>query len=267
MLELVIPKLMNSTIVGLLNSVLESEKREIKITHVISEKSLLGYCSFHHMLLYYARQYPEIKTYANSIVKDFVTDEQSRIKSAVPNLGEFLIYFTISEYSWNNDFGIIFLKELFDRFVKWTIEKYPELARIESDPVSLDRISKTWTGNLTSLRLIMFQVYFIKNVGHPEGKSQDDVLRYYNNSCGLPNKRMRSELVAVTQTILSIDEWPKFFNFIHVKLPSREKFTSLLKKSVRNSIEKGYHGGGGKGGRGGGRGGRGGRGGGRGRRY
>jgi len=115
----------------------------------------------------------------------------------------------------------------------------------------------------------MFQVYFIKNIGKPEGTSPEDILLYYNRSYGLPNKDMRNDLFINVQKILSIKNWPEFFDFIGVAKPSPKQLTQLFKDAISESKMKGYHGrtkgepgskvrGGNRGGRGGNRGGRGG---------
>jgi len=73
LIKSVLPTLMNSTIVSLLN-----DFKDGIISKNVSEKSLLGYCSFHHMLLYYCQKYPEIKEDANNLVKNFIDKEEKK---------------------------------------------------------------------------------------------------------------------------------------------------------------------------------------------
>jgi len=140
---------------------------------------------------------------------------------------------------WDYSFLKLFLIELFDRNVRWIYKKYPELKTLEKDDPS-QRIEKTWDANLTSLRLVMFQVYFIKNLGHPEGKSHDDILLYYNRSFGQPNKIMIDQLLKTAKDILSINSFKEFFNFLGIEI-SNEKLYSLLKNAQVRSAKKGYN--------------------------
>jgi len=168
--------------------------------------------------------------------------QKKRIKSECPNLGEFLVLFSITDEEWDPNFCKDFIVELFSRNVKWMLKEHPELEKIESDEVSWGRINTTWSSCLTSLRLVMFQVYFIKNIGKSEGKKPEDLLMYYNRSFGLPNKKMRNELFINTQHIKSIKGWPEFFDFIGVKRPSPKGLTTLLKNAINDSNNKRYHG-------------------------
>jgi hypothetical protein len=69
------------------------------------------------LLLWSADAYPGIREYANKVVSDFKREERFRVKKEVPNLGEFLIYLTLSKVEWK-DIAILFLKEMFDRNVR-----------------------------------------------------------------------------------------------------------------------------------------------------
>jgi len=157
---------------------------------------------------------------------------------------------------------IIFLKECFVRNVKWAIQKVPEL---ENTLNVQERLAKTWSASLTSMRLIMFQVYFLR-LARPSGRLVDDCLGIYNKSCGIPSNGMKGNLSKAVKTIFSINTWKDFFKFIGTQEPPTDVLFNILKSSMDTSAQRRYHRPS-RGGVGGGGGGRGGGGGGRGRGY
>ena len=72
----------------------------------------------------------------------------------------------------------------------WTLDyrhgNHGELAFLETDDVSDYRLLTTIQTTKTSTRLLMFQVFFLRNVGRPKGQSLASILQQYNNSYGHP---------------------------------------------------------------------------------
>jgi len=120
----VIPKLMNSMIVTLMKN--NSEEKLVLgnyfVERHISERALLGYCSFHHMLLYFTKKYPEIQDRVNKKVAEFLNNKEARSKEVVPDMGEFLATMSVSSYSWGQ-VGKTVIKEIFERNVLWNSKK------------------------------------------------------------------------------------------------------------------------------------------------
>ena len=54
----------------------------------------------------------------------------------------------------------------------------------------------------------MFQVYFLKNIGKPEGVSQQEILEDYHKSYGMPNNKMKEQLFGACKEILQVKYWP-----------------------------------------------------------
>merc|ERR1719282_1845862 len=73
----VLPQLMNSFAVSLMNA-------KDGVTRHSSEKALLGYCSFHHMLLALAARHPCIAQVAEDKLSSFIRSEDGRHKSQTP---------------------------------------------------------------------------------------------------------------------------------------------------------------------------------------
>jgi hypothetical protein len=61
----------------------------------------------------------------------------------------------------------------------------------------------------------MFQVYFLKNIGRPEGLTQQQILQEYNKSYGRPNNKMKEQLHKTCKEVLEVAYWPYVLLFCH----------------------------------------------------
>jgi hypothetical protein len=234
----VIPKLMNLMAVS---CVIDNGK----ITRQLSEKAILGYCSFHHMLLYYVDKYPKVETKINKIIDNFLKFPDSRTKKDIPDLGVILVYLTISKKKWD-DISIELFKEVCIRQVRWNIKTKAWLGNVRNDKVDKNgvnwsRIETTFKVSKTALRLLMFQSYFLQEIGKPKDMSHKTVLENYNTRLGLPTNEMKQKFHGKTKQILEIDNYPDFFKEINVECPSPKYLTNLLVKCVHESERLRYH--------------------------
>ena len=94
-----------------------------KVSMVMCEKVVLGYCALHHLLLYLANKYKTVvNNFANRKVSYFINKEGGHNKNMCKDLGKFLIYLMISsQYTWS-DVCSIFVKEVFTRNVRWMVQ-------------------------------------------------------------------------------------------------------------------------------------------------
>ena len=228
--------LMNSMVVELMNSAEEGSR----VSLFASEKALEGYCSFHHMLLFFAQRYPMIRDYAEKQVRRFLSAYYYRHKRQVPNLGILLVCLTLSRTGWDS-LRKPFVMESFDRNVLWLLRKEPRLER--GDILSADRLSWTFEGAKTSLRLLMFQTYFMSRIGRPKGMlgTPSIVLDRYNKQLGKPSPDQKHDLQVASKEILAVTTWPQFFQYIRGPIPSSSRLVEILKDAIANSLRKRYH--------------------------
>merc|ERR1712232_504838 len=90
----VIPQLMNSFVISLMSATCGGNGSDTVARHA-SERALLGYCSFHHLLLALRQRHPSIGQVATKKLQAFVRGERS--KSDVPDLGQLLVYMAVTE--------------------------------------------------------------------------------------------------------------------------------------------------------------------------
>ncbi|CAG8512984.1 46251_t:CDS:2, partial [Gigaspora margarita] len=134
-------EIMNTMVANLIKAC-DDSRTHYYIVLKASEKALQGYCLLFYLLIMLLEKYPEIIKEAKNKVSKFMNpEEKSKChKSCMPNLGKFIIYlFLYKNMDWS-EFCPYFLKKL--------------LAR--------NRLNTTFELSNTSLRLILFQVSFLK---------------------------------------------------------------------------------------------------------
>ena len=227
----VISKMMNSMIVMLMRD---------EISMMISEKSLMGFCQFHYMLLYYADKYPLIIEKIEAIVSNFLRDPNQRTKDKIPDLGCFIVLLTLSKTTWQEIIEPLFL-EVCERNVRWIIRKNPELDKIDNHPINMERIRNTYQASIVSYRLLMFQTYFITHVSRPENQSWKDMLLHYNKTLGTPSIKSKLAMNEYCKKIMKINNYSDFFKIIGLKELSNQNLTKALNNAIVNSRKKGYN--------------------------
>jgi len=174
----------------------------------------------------------------------FSQNSDCRIKKTTPNLGEFLVFLTISDLRWSV-IAIEFLKEMFDRNVRWLIDPkhggHPELAKTGDRNDTQHRLRASFDGSKTSLRLLMFQVYFLEKIGRPPNILPPSIVKEYDSRFGRPTSQMCVALQQHCKRILSTNNWPEFFKLVSIQQPSPQLLDGLLRDAIQNSRQKGYH--------------------------
>jgi hypothetical protein len=226
-------KLMNTMVVSVMSENVHA-----------SIKALQGYCFFHRMLLAIVDKYPHLRTVINNRIKNFIIKEENRHKRVVSSLGDFLPLLTVSEYNWKQLASPV-LKETFDRNVLWITKVHPELAtaRPEYDEEKeRERAEKSFKAVNVSLRLLMFQIYFLTNVANRKaGETLQTLAERYDKRFGLPTDQQQQQLQQAVFDLMKVNDYFGFFEKAQLPLPSEQTLHEVLRQSVNSSIEKRYH--------------------------
>jgi len=87
-----------------------------------SNKSIKMMVYIHRLINLLYTEYPDERTKVESIVEAFIKDKSCRVKDKTPNLGELLIYLTLSDkFKWA-DIKDAFLEEQLDRQMFWILK-------------------------------------------------------------------------------------------------------------------------------------------------
>jgi len=234
----VLPQLMNSFVVALMSAG-GSGKGGVVPRHA-SERALLGYCSFHHMLLALSQEHPSIVQVANQKLLRFVQGE--RTKDAVPDLGQLIVYLAVADaVPWSSVAAAV-VDECHVRSVLWLLRSRPNLARGGVPDRAL--LAAALEERLTSVRLLMFQSYFLRSLARPSGESLPQALARYNRQFGLPTAPQKEMLVQATKDVLAVRSWPQVFRRLGLAAPAPDALAEELREAMKRSLELGYHGGG-----------------------
>jgi hypothetical protein len=193
-------------------------------SRVASESALKGYCSFFHLLLSCAMTWTEIRVMCSSRIDEFINDPRKRTKEGTKDLGIFLAYLLISEYTWK-DVSIMFIDELLARTVLW-------VGRDIND--SFSNIFEVPSFK-TSMSLVLFQIEFIRIV--KGNRDISTVKDNYDRQHGMPSDKQIEDLQRFCNHTKSVNDWHTFTTI--AGLPS----TSLNDKynyAIHKSFENGY---------------------------
>jgi len=229
----VLPQLMNSFAVSLMNA-------KDGVTRHASEKALLGYCSFHHMLLALASRHPCIAQVAEDKLRNFLRTESGRHKSQTPDLGQLLVYVALSEgLSWQ-DVAWDVVEESSIRSVLWLLRDIPRLEFPNTNDDVLVR--ESFQARLTGLRLLMFQAFFLSTVAAPNSVGPKEALARYSHQFGLPTAGQKEALFHAAKEILAVSSWPAYYNRLGLSGPKdKHQQACLLRRAIEDSSICGYH--------------------------
>jgi hypothetical protein len=203
-----------------------------------SEQALQGYCWIHHLWLSAAFHWPNLAHMANDAITKFLSGREHQTKHAVPDMGKFLNFILISGFTWK-DVAPAVINEVFIRNVLWLIK---DDASLENPDMPIEeRLTKTFRGALTSLRLLMFQAFFLRFVGKRDGLSPFKVYKEYESTLGSSPPSLVTKLQHACKRIRAVDTWPEFFAACDLSCPTKPELHALFVGAIFNSSVRGYH--------------------------
>ncbi|CAK4032944.1 Hypothetical predicted protein [Lecanosticta acicola] len=241
-------------------------KTQSSVTHA-SEKAIESYFHLFHLLVCLATERSrgasegssknDIVKAADKLIYDFLANEK-RDKTDTPNLGYLLIAILISDVDVSSDLQQAIIEETLIRNVVWMLDpkppgkQMPELAYLEPSAVSHYRIRKSFEASKTGLRLLMFLntmrkiVRGMRDVYGQAGKRTGEKLTLEQLRDKLFDRHGAGPTGAATlfaervRKIQQVDCYADFFKEMGLPAPADEELTTLLRESVRRSMQKGY---------------------------
>lgn len=147
----------------------------------------------------------------------------------------------------------MFMMESFDRSMFWLLRNpkcnYLGVLEEKEDTVmSANRVVETFIAKQTSLRLIMFQDYFVRAIGRRSDFDEKDLLQMYDESNGRPTASMWRGLREETRNIMNkVLTYRDFFRKIDLECFSDDnkkcnphEVAQLLRNAIERARDKGY---------------------------
>lgn len=116
---------------------------------------------------------------------------------------------TISSYTWG-DVAVPVVKETLIRNVLWITKQYPALSKVSKEFHANEeekRSKFSFTASRTSLRLIMFHVYFLLRVAKVGKVSVEEVAKGYDMRYGRPERDMEAKLQKAIFQIMDVSDY------------------------------------------------------------
>lgn len=226
---MVMSKLMNSTVVELMNNSKKSLSRHM------SDQAIEGYSLYHHMLLKLCEANPGIAYVAQCRVNAFM--QGTTDKKAVPDMGDFIACLTVCNTTWK-DVAVSILREVFTRQIYWICKDDARIADVSI--TTAERLAITMKSQKTSLRLLMFQVAFLNLIGRPAGQSCQQLISRYDKGIGAVKPRLRQALQTEAKHILKVTKWTAFFERVQVAEPTPDFLGGVLTDALHASFSAGY---------------------------
>lgn len=223
-----------------------------------SEKAIESYFHLFHLLICLATEDPSIVRAANRTLAEFADGKRS--KTDCPNLGHLLIALLISDVEVTDKLRKAIITEAITRNVVWMLDRRgarrPELSYMEAGAVSAYRLDRTFQSSRTSYRLLMFSELFRRTArplsNDDDDGSEDEKQKQKQKSLaevrdelfdrhGAPPRGAAARLAAEVRRLHTINDFPAFLREMGLRnVPSAETFTTLLRQTIHDSMEKGY---------------------------
>ena len=192
----------------------------------------------------------------------FVTSPAYRHKQCTPNLGHLFLPLFLSQRTSFCRFMEAYMEESMDRGVLWRCREFPALAEAENTVVGQGAdpqiLAKTWEARKGSTHLLCWVALHSALFGLPcattsgcesaTGAEQDQTCakRGYDRLFGQTSELTRTRFSTYSAEINDIDGWEAYFSFLNRHCGTlfpldAASITDWLKRSVHNSLQRGYH--------------------------
>lgn len=225
-----------------------------------SEKVLNGLFALDHLFLSLGMDDPGIIELATTSVTKFISNPNNRIKKHVPDFGRFQPLLLIADVQWLPSADgpgacSAFVDELFTRNALWIQKSHPDLADT-STPIP-DRVERSWDSSATGLRLLCFQVGYLRNakiwadaavktaadgeavVGL--GARRSLRLSLFSKLGGRPDQQMAEAFQQETKAVQKISNQIDIFQALG-GATDRAGLDARLVSAMKQSATLGYHG-------------------------
>ena len=188
------------------------------------------YCDVHRLLLEMSREYPEIRTNAEAELKQFMAVPSSRSRARTPDLGDMIMYLTVTDsISWS-DIKHIYIQEAIRRNVLHL--GHVILPSLDTETAVLDMwMQRTYAGRVT-----MFNVFFLDTIARPSGQSIEDIKRGYDVCWGKLMVETLEKLKKGSLEILSVKTLPEVFKKMGIEA-KEEAIVELILWGFENKEE------------------------------
>lgn len=219
--------IMNSLVVEVMNAGATANDRFID-----------GYFAFFRILRQFASDVPAAAAYADAAIASFKSAADKRVKTAVPNLGEFLVLLLVSKkYSWA-DICNEFVEECDSRAVFWYVAgnaRSPATAPQLINPAVRLRSAKVFEVTAMSRQIVCYQVKFLLIA---LGLNFEELDAHHR--CCI-TAAQRQEIKDMYKAVTRMTTWDEYFTWLTMSTRTAAERDEELLQALRASEAAGYH--------------------------
>lgn len=196
----------------------------------------------HRLLILFLEKYPELKTTINEKIERFIEKPELRIKDETPNIGDLLVFLTVSEkYNWD-DLKDSYLNEQLDRQVLWVLKEIPDLDKVEDPELEESKIEASFRSTIVGYRITMLMKIFNTEIFEKGGKDFTKLAALVDSRyCRLLGED-EDNFKQLVDGIFEVRNFLKYYLEVGKEVPDKKSLSVALKNAVKNSLEKKYHG-------------------------
>jgi ubiquitin-protein ligase len=221
----ILSSLMNTQVVNIMNG-----------NRFASIKAMEGYAQFHRLLIAFCQKYPILLRYIDERVLDFIKNDNSRSKDALPSIGDFITLLSVSTHKWKQVSPYI-LKETFVRNILWITKSYPKIFKNGTKDSQLVKLA--FETNKVSMKLLMFHEYFLNSFAKVNELSLNEVAKNYDHKYGRPSVEDKENLQKAVTRIQSVQSFEDAFK--SMKIEMKMPIADILRTARTTSLKKNYH--------------------------
>ncbi len=208
-----------------------------------SESAIYAYCHYLRLFMRFLSMYPELKVQIDNEVTLFLASSDNRNKTAVPDIGEFLIKLALSSFSFeDNAVKTPILVEYFARQIFWIGQGDPTAMK---EPDGNKRLQKMFDLAAVSNKLLVFNVmaaktFIFKDVttrldsrfGIPPGPIVTTFQGVIKRIKDIPNYRTLMQAIGYTDVIKGPIVMDNFLRAA-ISMSYRQRYTRLPRQNQR----------------------------------
>ncbi|CAI2362392.1 unnamed protein product [Moneuplotes crassus] len=207
-----------------------------------SYKSIRMLIYIHRLMMIFIEKYPEISETIDQCLAKFIDHPECRIKDETPDIGELLVYLTISKKYFWEDLKEAYLGEQLDRQILWIIREIPNLEKIKDSELEDAKLEASFKSTIVGFRITMLFKLFNTEIIEKTGKDFQKFAEFLDQRYCRLEESTEKDFKDAINTIFEVRSYVGYYSFVGKNVHDKKALASALDQAMKNSLEKKYHG-------------------------
>ena len=196
----------------------------------------------HRLFTLLLDKYPQLRDVMDEKIKVFIEKPECRIKEVTTNIGDLLVFLTVSKkYKWD-DLKEAYLNEQLDRQVFWVLQEVPQLDKIDGAGLEDAKIEASFKSTIIGYRITMLMKQLNTEIFEHYGKDFEKLHELLDSRyCRLTDDD-ETRFKGIIEDVFEVKGFLRYYNIVGTDVPDKNTLLARLKQAIKNSAEKKYHG-------------------------